>query len=125
MLQCPLHIYSIFALRAANERYLEGGTTEQEWGFGQIAAVVLLGENILQIMDGVVGKCLSRVRIYKTNLNKEYRKTEVLNTALQSDEERLTANQIALQDATPDRTYAGPSYVEGQNVASGSTCQAQ
>ncbi|KAF2180979.1 hypothetical protein K469DRAFT_753060 [Zopfia rhizophila CBS 207.26] len=54
LVQCPLHIYSIFALRAANERYLEGGSEEAQWGFGQIAAVVLLGGNVLQIVDGVV-----------------------------------------------------------------------
>jgi hypothetical protein len=65
MLQCPLHIYSIFALRAANERFLEEGSSEREWGFGQIAAVVLLGGNILQIVDGVVGKFLSRVRLIR------------------------------------------------------------
>jgi hypothetical protein len=55
MLQCPLHIYSIFALRASNERYLEGGSAESEWVFGQIAAMVLLGGNILQIVDGIAG----------------------------------------------------------------------
>lgn len=53
MLQCPLHIYSIFALRASNERYLEDGAEEREWGFGQIAAIVLLGGNLLQVVDGV------------------------------------------------------------------------
>jgi uncharacterized ion transporter superfamily protein YfcC len=57
MLQCPLHIYSIFALRASNEHYLQGDS-EKEWGFGQIAAVVLLGGNILQFVDGLIGMCL-------------------------------------------------------------------
>lgn len=56
MLQCPLHIYSIFRLRASNERYLEGGS-EKEWGLGQIAALVLLGGNILQFVDGFIGRC--------------------------------------------------------------------
>jgi hypothetical protein len=57
MLQCPLHIYSIFALRASNEHYLEGGS-EKEWGLGQIAAVVLIGGNILQFVDGFIGRYL-------------------------------------------------------------------
>jgi hypothetical protein len=55
MLQSPLHIYSIFALRASNERYLEQGSSEREWGFGQIAAMVLLAGNLLQIVDCIAG----------------------------------------------------------------------
>ncbi|KAH7088572.1 hypothetical protein FB567DRAFT_524657 [Paraphoma chrysanthemicola] len=43
MLQCPLHIYSMFALRASNEKLLDEGDSERKWGFGQIAAMVLLG----------------------------------------------------------------------------------
>lgn len=56
MLQCPLHIYSIFALRSSNEKLLDEGSSERQWGFGQIAAMVLLGNNILQIVDGIAGK---------------------------------------------------------------------
>jgi hypothetical protein len=63
MLQSPLHIYSIFALRASNERYLEEGSSEREWGFGQIVAMVLLGGNILQVVDGVAGMFCSTVRV--------------------------------------------------------------
>jgi hypothetical protein len=55
LLQCPVHIYSIFALRRTNERYLEAGLTERDWGFGQIVAIVLLGANILPIVDGITG----------------------------------------------------------------------
>jgi hypothetical protein len=62
MLQCPLHIYSIFALRASNEHYLEGGS-EKEWGLGQIAAVVLLGGNILQFVDGFIGRYFPQSRL--------------------------------------------------------------
>ncbi|KAH7078018.1 hypothetical protein BKA63DRAFT_509505 [Paraphoma chrysanthemicola] len=56
MLQCPLHIYSIFALRASNEKLLDEGNSERQWGFGQVAAMVLLGNNILQIVDGIAGR---------------------------------------------------------------------
>jgi hypothetical protein len=55
-LQCPLHIYSIFTLRATNEQYLDAGGAERNWGFGQIVAIVLLGANILPIADGVTSK---------------------------------------------------------------------
>ena len=67
MLQFPLHIYSIFALRASNEHYLEGGS-EKEWGLGQIAAVVLLGGNILQFVDGFIDRYLPQSRL-KNRLN--------------------------------------------------------
>jgi hypothetical protein len=56
MLQSPLHIYSIFALRAANEQYLDSGSMERNWGFGQIVAIVLLGANVLSLADGVTGE---------------------------------------------------------------------
>lgn len=59
LLQCPLHIYSIFALRASNERYLDGGVSGSDWGFGQIVAMVLLGANFLSIADGITGKLIS------------------------------------------------------------------
>ncbi|KAH3917997.1 hypothetical protein HBI56_177680 [Parastagonospora nodorum] len=55
LLQCPLHIYSIFALRASNERYLDGGVSGSDWGFGQTVAMVLLGANFLSIADGITG----------------------------------------------------------------------
>jgi hypothetical protein len=55
LLQCPLHIYSIFALRTSNEQYLETGSAEKDWGFGQIVAMVLLAANILPVVDGVAG----------------------------------------------------------------------
>lgn len=61
MMQCPLHIYSIFALRASNERFLGNGGSEQEWGFGQITAVILLGNNVLQFVDGIASMCLFRL----------------------------------------------------------------
>lgn len=56
MIQCPIHIYSICALRFSNKSYLEGGP-ETAWGFGQIVAMVLLGGNILQFIDGYIGEC--------------------------------------------------------------------
>jgi hypothetical protein len=63
LLQCPLHIYSIFALRSSNEKYLEAGSAERDWGFGQIVAMVLLGANILSIADGITGKLISMAPI--------------------------------------------------------------
>jgi hypothetical protein len=54
-LQVPLHLYSLLALRASNDKLLNSGITEQEWGFGQIVAVMLLGTNVLGLLNGVQG----------------------------------------------------------------------
>jgi hypothetical protein len=56
LLQYPLHIYSIFALRSSNEPLLTNGTTEIEWGYAQVVNVVLLGSNLKAFLDGIVGK---------------------------------------------------------------------
>lgn len=63
LLQSPVHIYSIFASRSANEHFLDQGTSEHECGFGQIVAMVLLTSNILPVIDGIDGKLFSCVRI--------------------------------------------------------------
>lgn len=59
LLQCPVHIWSIFALRASNNRKLDAGGGEQEWGFGQIVAMVFLGATVFPIIDNVTGKFIS------------------------------------------------------------------
>jgi hypothetical protein len=55
MLQFPLHAYSIFTLRASNEKLLRSGNMEQQWGFGQIAAILLLGSNLIVLLNGLQG----------------------------------------------------------------------
>lgn len=55
MLQYPLHIYMIFALRAANE-YRLNGDSENYWGFGQIVALVLLASSVLQGFRALLGR---------------------------------------------------------------------
>lgn len=54
MLQYPLHIYMIFALRAGNEHRLNGDP-ENYWGFGQIVALVLLASSVLQGLRAILG----------------------------------------------------------------------
>lgn len=54
-LQFPLHVYSIFTLRANNEGLLSAGSTEREWGFGQIVAMMLLAPNIMTLVTGFQG----------------------------------------------------------------------
>jgi hypothetical protein len=54
-LQYPVHVWSIFALRAANNNVLTAGKEEQEWGFGQIFAIMTLGGNIISLCNGIGG----------------------------------------------------------------------
>lgn len=56
LLQCPVHIWSMFTLRFANNGKLDDGRGEQEWGFGQIVAMVLVGATVFPIVDGLTGR---------------------------------------------------------------------
>lgn len=55
MLQYPLHIYMIFALRAGNEHLLNGDS-ENYWGFGQVVALVLLASSVIQGFRAILGR---------------------------------------------------------------------
>lgn len=55
LLQCPLHGYILFALRASNEDYLSG-ESENVWGFGQIVALVLLTSVAVECIRATVGE---------------------------------------------------------------------
>lgn len=52
--QYVIHIYMIFAMRAANEHHLKGDS-ENSWGFGQVVAMVLLGSSVLQGVRAIIG----------------------------------------------------------------------
>jgi hypothetical protein len=54
--QGPLHAYLSFTLRRNNETFLISGITEQQWGFGQIIAMILLGTNIIVLVNGIQGE---------------------------------------------------------------------
>jgi hypothetical protein len=45
--QYPLHLYSTIALRLSNESLLEGDS-ENNWGFGQVSALVLVVNTLIQ-----------------------------------------------------------------------------
>ena len=47
LLQYPVHLYFAVALRVSNIHFLEG-ESENSWTFGQIIAMVLLGNTLLQ-----------------------------------------------------------------------------
>ncbi|RSM00856.1 hypothetical protein CDV31_011609 [Fusarium ambrosium] len=47
----PLHLYMTIAIRIGNERFLEGDP-ENEWGFGQIVALVLCAATCIECIRG-------------------------------------------------------------------------
>lgn len=55
LIQCPVHGYMIFALRASNESHLSGDS-ENQWGFGQIVPLVLLISVATECIQALVGK---------------------------------------------------------------------
>ena len=67
-LQLPLHAYSIITLRASNEKLLKSGSVEQQWGFGQIAAMLLLGGNLLVLLNGCQGELPTKTSLLDPSL---------------------------------------------------------
>ncbi|KAK6815658.1 hypothetical protein PG987_016662 [Apiospora arundinis] len=47
LVQYPVHGYMVYALRSSNEEFLTG-SSENEWGFGQIVALVLVAAILLE-----------------------------------------------------------------------------
>lgn len=54
LIQYPVHMYSIFVMRATNESHLVQGSSEQDWGFGQVVAAILLGNNVVMLFEGIM-----------------------------------------------------------------------
>lgn len=53
--QYPVHGYMVYALRASNEKFLSG-SSENEWGFGQIVAMTLVGSTLFECFKAWAGK---------------------------------------------------------------------
>ena len=58
-LQFVLHVYTLVALRVSNQPLLDS-SLEDQWGFAQILALVMLGSTLLECtrsLDGESGPC--------------------------------------------------------------------
>jgi hypothetical protein len=55
LLQYPLHHYMVIAMRASNEGQISGDS-EDDWGFGQIVALVLALASVFECVKGVLGE---------------------------------------------------------------------
>jgi hypothetical protein len=57
LLQFPLHLYMVVALRTSNNPYLKGDS-ENSWGFGQVVALVLIIPVLIELFSSWTGmKC--------------------------------------------------------------------
>ncbi|KAM0420656.1 hypothetical protein ACHAPT_011572 [Fusarium lateritium] len=52
--QYPLHLYMVIAIRKGNERFLEG-SSENDWGFGQIVALAMCAATCIECVRGFSG----------------------------------------------------------------------
>ena len=53
LLQYPLHLYMMIALRIANTDALEGDEHESDWRFGQTVAILLFGLTFRELLIGL------------------------------------------------------------------------
>ncbi|KAI1111679.1 hypothetical protein F5Y14DRAFT_303873 [Nemania sp. NC0429] len=59
LIQYPVHVYTLFALRNSNESYLSGDS-ENQWGFGQVVALVLVVSVVLECFRAITHYALLR-----------------------------------------------------------------
>ena len=55
LIQYPLHLYMVIALRSSNEDHI-GGDSENYWGFGQIVALALASATVFACVKGIFGE---------------------------------------------------------------------
>ncbi|MCJ1409404.1 hypothetical protein MMC19_003485 [Ptychographa xylographoides] len=101
-LQFVLHVYFVVAIRLSNESRLEARNSDDEWGFGQIFAMVMLAGTVLECVKGIL----------------RYRQ-EKLEHAAQSILQVHTGSHvsIAMDDQEPYRGQEVPS--RGSSVKTG------
>ncbi|RYC58491.1 hypothetical protein CHU98_g7716 [Xylaria longipes] len=59
LIQYPVHVYTLFALRKSNEPYLSGDS-ENQWGFGQVVALVLVASVLIECFRAILKYVLIR-----------------------------------------------------------------
>lgn len=57
-LQFVLHVYTLVALRISNQPLLDNVALEDQWGFGQVIAVIMLFATLLECAKSVEGELL-------------------------------------------------------------------
>lgn len=52
MMQLPLHLYYLISMRVSNEPLLSDGTEENQWGFGQVFALIMSASLVVECAKG-------------------------------------------------------------------------
>lgn len=101
-LQYTLHVYILVALRVSNQPLLDNLALEEQWGFGQVIAIIMLVATLLECAKGLEGKLIvifsySRTHLCSTNiLRLEYfswKKKEIVGL---EEKVKLEGRQAAL-----------------------------
>ncbi|KAK7908845.1 hypothetical protein PG985_016148 [Apiospora marii] len=64
LMQYPLHGYMVYALRLSNEKHLSGNS-ENEWGFGQIVALISIVAVFLECIKAVAADARTEYNLLK------------------------------------------------------------
>ncbi|KAI0131851.1 hypothetical protein BJ170DRAFT_222856 [Xylariales sp. AK1849] len=94
LFQYPVHSYMIYALRSSNERYLSGDS-ENEWGFGQVVALVLVGSVVLECIRATIEYNIAHWKRKKQAKDSIWQKFLSLLQVLLVDEDAKTGPGVA------------------------------
>ena len=53
--QFILHVYMVIALRVSNQSLLDDAALEEEWGFGQVLALIMFGSTLVECAKRLEG----------------------------------------------------------------------
>ena len=67
-LQFILHFYFVIALRISNQELLNNAALEEQWGFGQILALIMLGATLLECAKALEGRSLCHFSQYRRSV---------------------------------------------------------
>ena len=118
LLQYPLHLYSVFALRVSNEHLLSG-QSENAWGFGQIVALIMLAQTFIQCFRGVKGTLRKTPEVTSPNKGPEYREKKRIILAAESLTSIANQLKIPVKTEAPIHTNHPPAETRTAGVSSG------
>jgi hypothetical protein len=120
MLQLPLHLYFIIRLRLTNEPLLSNGTDENQWGFGQIYALIMSAGLVVECCKGYLSA-------YTCSIFCEYHETKARGTGYWNAKRRFKhrdENTAISDDKTgtppgslaPEVQHPGTAAIEEKNT---------
>lgn len=120
MLQLPLHLYFIIRLRLSNEPLLSNGSDENQWGFGQIYALIMSAGLVVECCKGYLSA-------YICSILCEYHDTKARGTGYWNAKRRFKhrdENAAISDDKTgippgspaPEVQHPVTAAIEGKNI---------